>query len=66
MAGALKVSPGSPLLLITRLMRDASHRPVQRVVAYYRPDRFHYHLHLSRPADADPGANVWSPTTQSA
>ncbi len=59
-ASALRIAPGSPLLQITRLMRDASGRPVQRVVAYYRPERFHYTMHLSRRADSKDGAQAWS------
>ena len=59
-AGALRIAPGSPLLKITRLMRDADGRPVQRIIAYYRPDRFHYHLHLSRRGDSASATEMWS------
>jgi GntR family transcriptional regulator len=44
MAAALDVSVSAPLLKIERIMRDASGRPVQLSLGYYRPDRFQYHV----------------------
>ncbi len=47
-AANLEVAPGSPLMRIHRIMRDANGRPVQDITAYYRADRFEYHMRLSR------------------
>ncbi|HSN72104.1 MAG TPA: GntR family transcriptional regulator [Steroidobacteraceae bacterium] len=47
-ARALKVPVGSPLVRITRVIYDMSRRPVERVIALYRADRYHYRMHLSR------------------
>lgn len=47
-AANLGVAPGSPLLRIHRVMKDASGRPVQDITAHYRADRFEYHMRLNR------------------
>lgn len=47
-AANLGVAPGSPVLRIHRLMKDASGRVVQVLTAHYRPDRFEYHLQFTR------------------
>jgi len=47
-AAALGVAPSSALLRIERIMRAAKGRPVQLIYAYYRPDRFQYHLKTQR------------------
>ncbi|MDJ0919495.1 MAG: GntR family transcriptional regulator [Henriciella sp.] len=47
-AANLGVAPGSPLLRIHRIMKDASGRPVQDITAHYRADRFEYHMRLAR------------------
>ena len=47
-AANLGVAPGSPLLRIHRIMKDASGRPVQDITAHYRADRFEYHMRLNR------------------
>lgn len=44
----LGVAPGSPLLTIHRIMKDANGRPVQDITAHYRADRFEYHMRLNR------------------
>lgn len=44
----LGVAPGSPLLRIHRIMKDAKGRPVQDITAHYRADRFEYHMRLNR------------------
>ncbi len=54
-AAALKVSPGSPLLKIQRVMRGRDGRAVQHIVAYYRPERFRYQMHMVR-KDVEGGA----------
>jgi len=57
-AAPLKVSPGSPLLRIVRIMRDKTGRAVQHITAYYRPERFSYHMHLQRDSENGP---AWTP-----
>lgn len=52
-AAALDLSPAAPVLRIHRIMRDAVGRPVQDIVATYRPDRFHYQMTLTRGAGSD-------------
>lgn len=52
-AAVLGVASGSPLLRIHRIMRDAAGRPVQDITAHYRPDRFQYHMNLSRTHGSD-------------
>nr|WP_083332488.1 GntR family transcriptional regulator [Hyphomonas sp. Mor2] len=47
-AANLGVAPGSPLLRIHRVMKDAKGRPVQDITAHYRADRFEYHMRLNR------------------
>lgn len=47
-AANLGVAPGSPLLRIHRIMKDANGRPVQDITAHYRADRFEYHMRLAR------------------
>ena len=47
-AAVLGVAPGSPLMRIHRIMRDASGRPVQDITAHYRADRFEYHMRFTR------------------
>lgn len=41
-AGPLEVPIGSPLLSLHRLVRDSSGRPVEYLIAAYRPDRYEY------------------------
>lgn len=57
-ADHLQITPGAPLLHITRVMRDATDRPVQVIEAHYRPDQFQYHMRLSRRHAG--GEDVWS------
>lgn len=47
-AQALKITAGSPLLKIVRVMRDAAGAPIEAVQGYYRPERFQYHINLTR------------------
>ncbi|WP_429911301.1 GntR family transcriptional regulator [Glycocaulis sp.] len=47
-ASLLDVPAGSPLLCIERIMRDGEGRAVQQITAYYRSDRFQYHLKSRR------------------
>ena len=48
MASRLAVSPGSPLLMITRTVFDASDRSVEHLVAVYPPDRYKYSVSLGQ------------------
>jgi GntR family transcriptional regulator len=57
-ADCLHISPGAPLLHITRVMRDAGGRAVQVIEAHYRPDKFQYHIRLSRRQSG--AEDVWS------
>jgi GntR family transcriptional regulator len=57
-ADHLQISPGAPLLQITRVMRDTKGRPVQAIEAHYRPDQFQYHMKLSRRRSG--GEEMWS------
>ncbi|KAA5803512.1 GntR family transcriptional regulator [Alkalicaulis satelles] len=56
-AAALRISPGAPLLKIKRIMRGRDGRAVQHIIAYYRPERFRYHMRLVRKDAAGEG---WS------
>lgn len=47
-AKALDVASGTPLLSVTRILRDSERKAVQYMVAYYRPDRFSYHIRMLR------------------
>jgi GntR family transcriptional regulator len=47
-AHALKIATGSPLLKIVRVMRNSDGAPIEAVQGYYRPERFQYHMNLTR------------------
>ncbi len=49
MAAMLDVGIGSPLLRISRTLTDANKRPVQHILAHYRPDRYQIRLDLGGP-----------------
>jgi GntR family transcriptional regulator len=53
----LAIDIGSPLLAVTRLVRDAADRPVQWLHGLYRPDRYQYEMQLSRVGGID--AKLW-------
>ena len=53
----LGVSVGSALLAVRRVVFDTADRPVQFLHGLYRPDRYEYHMQLSRVGDID--AKVW-------
>jgi GntR family transcriptional regulator len=57
-ANALQISPGAPLLHVTRVMRDQKGASVQLIEAHYRPDQFQYHMRLTRKKRG--GREVWS------
>jgi len=45
---ALGLPVSAPVMKITRVVKDESQKPVQHIVAYYRPDRFEYEMKLTR------------------
>ncbi|GAA6120409.1 GntR family transcriptional regulator [Acidovorax sp. FG27] len=55
-AAALRVAPGVPLLRVARVAVDAAGRPVQFLTGLYHPERYEYHMQLSRVGDA---TKVW-------
>jgi GntR family transcriptional regulator len=56
-AAALKVMPGAPLLHVQRVMRARGGRVIEVLGAWYRPDRFQYHMTLTRQRGA--GRDEW-------
>lgn len=56
-AQRLAIEVGSPLLAVTRLVRDVHDRPVQWLHGLYRPDRYQYEMQLSRVGGID--AKLW-------
>lgn len=58
-AAGLGVEVGSPLLSLTRIVYDRKRRPVEHILALYRPDRFEYRMSLARERDGD--GRRWSP-----
>jgi GntR family transcriptional regulator len=52
LSAALQVEIGSPILRVTRTMIDASGRPVQHILAQFRPDRYQIRLDLDTPQAA--------------
>jgi GntR family transcriptional regulator len=60
-AEALQVEIGSPLIALTRVVRDAGGAGVEHLSALYRPDIHAFHMELVRTGD---GADRhWRPTT---
>lgn len=57
MAQHLDVAIGSALLAVKRLIYDTDDRPIQWLHGLYRPDRYEYHMQLSRVGGID--AKVW-------
>lgn len=53
----LDVSVGTALLAVQRLIYDENEKPVQWLHGLYRPDRYEYHMELSRVGRID--AKVW-------
>lgn len=56
-ACALGIELGSPLLSVTRIVRDHFRQPVQLLRGLYRPDRYQYEMQLARAKDE--GSRVW-------
>lgn len=59
-AEALRLEVGAPLLSLTRVVRDAAGAGVEHLHALYRPDRFAFHLDLTRTGGAD--RRRWRPS----
>ncbi|MEM9168851.1 MAG: GntR family transcriptional regulator [Pseudomonadota bacterium] len=57
-AAKLEIAPGAPLFKIDRIMRDRDGRAVQAIEAHYLPDRFNYHMRLTR--HRGDGGDRWS------
>jgi GntR family transcriptional regulator len=49
----LRVEVGAPLISMTRVMRDERGRPVELILALYRPDKYEYRVNLSRDNGGD-------------
>ncbi|NKX45771.1 UTRA domain-containing protein [Roseicyclus persicicus] len=58
-AAALGVSVGSPLLFVTRVVRDAQGRGVEHLSALYRPDLFRLEMQLTRVGNGE--QRHWAP-----
>lgn len=50
LASLLGTNVGAPLVHIRLVVFDARRRPVERLVAWYRADHYHHHVHLTRKA----------------
>lgn len=48
LASLLNTTVGAPLVHIHLLVFDSERRPVERLVAWYRGDYYHHHVHLTR------------------
>ena len=57
-AQALDVEIGVPLLRISRVVYDQSDRPVEYIIALYRPDRYQFRMNLTREQEEEP--KTWS------
>ncbi len=58
-ARALDVEIGAPLLRISRVVHDQSGRPVEYIIALYRPDRYQFRMNLTREQEEE--RKAWSP-----
>lgn len=56
-APLLEVELGAPLLAVTRVVYGDKGHPVQLLRGLYRPDRYEYHMHLTRSSGDTP--RVW-------
>jgi GntR family transcriptional regulator len=56
-APLLQVPVGTPLISITRLVRDVTGQPVELIRCLYRPDRYEYGMVVERATDD--GALIW-------
>jgi GntR family transcriptional regulator len=56
-ATALRIATGAPVLKIVRVMKDRADAPIEAVQGFYRPERFQYHMRMTRQRRA--GGDVW-------
>jgi len=56
-APLLDLELGAPLLAVSRVVYGAGERPVQFLRGLYRPDRYEYHMHLTRSGGDTP--RIW-------
>lgn len=54
LAGLLDIQVGAPLVRIKMVMLDLQHKPVERVVAFFRADQYEQHMFLTREAKDNP------------
>jgi GntR family transcriptional regulator len=59
-AAALQVEIGSPLIALTRVVRDAEGRGIEHLSALYRPDMHSLHMEMMRAGDG--AERHWRPT----
>ena len=52
LSAALQVEIGSPILRVSRTVLDTAGKPVQHILAQYRPDRYQIRLDLNSPDSA--------------
>jgi GntR family transcriptional regulator len=48
LASHLNINVGEPLVRVKMIMLDLAHRPVQKVLAFFRADQYEHHLFLAR------------------
>jgi len=48
LASLLETNVGAPLLQVRLVVFDGRRRPVERLVAWYRAEQYHHHVHLTR------------------
>lgn len=48
LASLLNTTVGAPLVHIRLVVFDSQRRPVERLIAWYRGDYYHHHVHLTR------------------
>ena len=48
LASLLATNAGAPLLQVRLVVFDSRRRPVERLVAWYRAEQYHHHVHLTR------------------
>ncbi|MEM7056047.1 MAG: GntR family transcriptional regulator [Pseudomonadota bacterium] len=59
-APLLETEVGAPLLRLSRIVRDRADRPVEWLIALYRPDRYQHRMRLELTRDSD-GPALWAP-----
>jgi GntR family transcriptional regulator len=57
-ARLLRVDVGSPLLCLTRTVRELSGRRVEHLAAFFRPDRYQYHVQYTGRDTDDSGVSI--------